>query len=122
WKELTTLSSDGEAVHNTLSPSCGALPANSRAAAGNSPLHPEPGNQIHGPLRRSLRRLLPIRLWELEPTQPNSSGSGALGRLRQAERRQPALPLGTAGRGRPARVRAHRFPAENRRLLRRVYG
>src|ERR1035438_703110 len=83
----------------------------------HAPLYTQPGDQIPGPLGRPMRGLLPVRVRQLEPAQPDSGRPTALGRVWQAANRKPALPVGNSGRRVQDRRRADAFAAEDRRLL-----
>ncbi len=87
------------------------------------PYTPSLDPAVDGPRGRSLRRLLPVLLRRLDEDEPDPARPGALERLRQAGRREPAVPVGDARGGRrgPRRA-ATRRPAEDRRLLRRLHG
>ena len=111
-----------------LSAAAQTAPAKSApAAAPDKPLQalpysPSLDSDRHGQVGRSLRGLLHLFLWRLAEEESHSCGPVLVERLRQALRRQSAVPLGHSRRSLEADHRAHSDSAEDWRLLCRLHG
>ena len=91
------------------------------AGRTDAALYAQPRRHRHGPLRRSLRRLLHLLLRRLAEEQSHSARPDLVERLRQALRRQSELPARHSGAGCHGQRPRRRHP-EDRRLLRRLHG
>ena len=70
-------------------------------AAGRAALHAEPRRAVDGPDAPTRASTSTSTLRRLDDEEPDPARPGALERLRQARRREPAVPLGPARGGRP---------------------
>ncbi len=80
-------------------------------AAADAAVHPGPRRALHGPQRRSLRRLLRLLLRRLAEAQSHPGRPDELERLREAGRGDPAATSGACSRPRRTR-RATRTPVQ----------